>query len=148
MDNQPIKSRYCISCGVKQDLGNTYTQKSKSDKVYYQSQCKVCANSGRNKYKRPKYRRLKMPNVAGYSGRPCAYVRWLEDVDVFYVGFARHLLKRYNSSALMQVIYFEEFDTLEEAIFRESELIYDFVEAKLPLGNRKLGRRIKYIGAR
>jgi len=90
----------------------------------------------------PKTRRQKqrdfaarLPNLAAYTGKPCVYVRWLEHLQKYYIGFSKNLKKRYSYSELSQIVYFEEYSTVRKALRREKELIREFCAARLALVN-------------
>lgn len=41
---------------------------------------------------------LVLPNLASYNGGVCAYVRYMELEDKFYIGVSKYLLGRYKSA--------------------------------------------------
>jgi hypothetical protein len=84
-------------------------------------------------------RKLEIPGLETYTGKPCVYVRWLEPEMMFYVGMSIDLYSRYDRHALSEIIYFEEYETEEEIIQREKRLIMEFALYNLPLANRKIG---------
>ncbi len=81
-----------------------------------------------------------IPGLSAYMGKPCVYVRQLDD-GTFYVGRSQGLHNRYKRNELQQVIYFEEFDSNQYTSLRERELIREFAACGFKLANGRIHRR-------
>lgn len=67
---------------------------------------------------------------------PVVYVRYIAEVDLFYIGQSRDLRHRYGTACLSQVMYIEVISDPVKRLRREQELVSEFEEAGLPLARR------------
>ncbi len=60
---------------------------------------------------------------------PVVYVRYIAEVDLFYIGQTGNLRHRYNIACLDQIVYTEVISDLVKRLERERNLIDEFEEA-------------------